>query len=88
MTSPSPQKLIVAAVATILLALFNAYLVRRALKTGKIRSRMAIHERNRDRFSFYATVYLHVIFTFVSLVCATVFLWEAAKAGSISMDLP
>jgi hypothetical protein len=88
MTSHSPQKLIVAAVATILLALFNAYLVRRALRTGKIRSKMAVHERNRDRFSFYTTVYLHVIFTFVSLVCATVFLWEAAKAGSISMDLP
>jgi hypothetical protein len=49
---------------------------------------MAIHERDRDRFSFYATVYLHVIFTFVSLVCATVFLWEAAKASSINMDLP
>ena len=88
MTSPSPQKLIVAAVAMILMALFNAYLVRRALKTGKIRSRMTIHERDRDRFSFYATGYLHVIFTFVSLVCTTVFLWEAAKAGSINMDLP
>jgi hypothetical protein len=61
MTSPSPQKLIVAAVAMILMALFNAYLVRRAQKTGKIRSRMAIHERDRDRFSFYTTVYLHVI---------------------------
>ncbi len=88
MTSQSPQKLIVAAVAMILMALFNAYLVRRALQTGKIRSKMAVHERNRDRFSFYTTVYLHVIFTFGSLVCATVFLWEAAKAGSISMDLP
>ncbi|OYU98612.1 MAG: hypothetical protein CFE26_27280, partial [Verrucomicrobiales bacterium VVV1] len=66
-----------ASVACLLLAAINAYIASRAWTTGKIRSRSATHSRAEDKFSFYATLGLHLAFACASAYISVFFLVRA-----------
>jgi hypothetical protein len=74
-----PARLLAGCLALILLGLFNFYVIRRALKTGSIRSKLVAYDRSRDPFSFYATLCIHIACAAGSVVASAFFLWRFSQ---------
>ena len=69
--------LIAASFACLLLTAFNFFIATRAWTTGEIRSRSATYSRDADKFSFYATLSLHLAFACAGTYISVFFLMRA-----------
>lgn len=72
-------KYVAGVIVLIGLGFYNINIMHGALKAGRIRSRLAIYDRQKDKISFWAIFFLHAITTLISFWLSIFFLLKSVK---------